>query len=268
MVFSILVTNMENDAYIQLNRAWKSTCKVLLGEEVGDLLEFENYLKLYTDPIIQRKSAISGKEVTISSQRIPRDALLIRNDELEAYAKKVNDIPFDINKIKDMDSLLEVARERAYYAGNTVLGTSKHVLNSHRCVNTTYALGCQDVYDGKYVAFTTSIRNPEYSFGCCWGGDIQFCIKILDPYKITRSMELFHCNVATDCYYSASLEDCTNCIFSFNQRSKNYLIGNVSLAKDKYADLKKKLITELSVYMKKNKAAPSIIDIIRGDNGV
>jgi len=256
---------MDKIAYEQLNRAWKSTCKVLTGEEVGDLLDFRDYLKKYTDPIETRKSKISGEDVTISSNKVPKSASVIGYSELKEYEDRISKLPLDINKIKDIDSILESVKERAYYSGNVVLGNSNHVYLSHRCINTHYALGCQDVYDGKYVAFTTSIRNPQYAFGCCWGGDIQFCIKILDPYKITRSMELFHCNVATDCYYSASLEDCTNCIFSFNQRSKNYMIGNIQLTKDKYSEIKKKLVSEIAVYMKKNKAAPSIIEIIRGD---
>lgn len=257
---------MDKTAYAQLNRSWKSTCRVLVGEEIGDLLEFRNYLKSYTDPIEKRASAISKEDVTISSNRVPKNARLIGHSEMADYQQKISKLPFDINSIKDIDSILEAAKERAYYAGNIVLGNSSNVFLSHRCVNTHYALECQDVYDGKYVAFTTSIRNPESSFGCCWGGDIQFCIKILDPFKITRCMELFHCNVVSDSYYSASLEDCTNCMFSFNQRSKNYLIGNVPLPKDRYAVLKKKLAGEIAEYMKKNKSAPSIIDIISGGN--
>lgn len=258
---------MDKMAYEQLNRAWRNTCKVLVGEEVGDLLNFRDYLKSYTDPIETRKSKLSGNDITISSNRIPKLAPVIGYSELKEYEQKMSSLPLNIDNIKDLDSLLGAVKERAYYTGNIVLGNSSNVYLSHRCINTHYALECQDVYDGKYVAFTTSIRNPEYAFGCCWGGDIQFCIKILDPYKITRSMELFHCNVATDCYYSASLEDCTNCIFSFNQRSKNYLIGNIQLTKDRYADIKKKLISEVAEYMKKNKAAPSIVDIIRGGKG-
>ncbi|MDO8553823.1 MAG: hypothetical protein Q7S22_03380 [Candidatus Micrarchaeota archaeon] len=257
---------MDDVAYQQINKSWKNTCRVLLGDDVGNLMEFRDYLKRYTEPIITRKSHLSNKDITISSERVPKDANVIAYDEMEEYAKRMSKLPFDINKIKDIDSILEIVSERAYYAGNVVLGNSSNVILSHRCINTHYALECQDVYEGKYVAFTTSIRNPENSFGCCLGGDIQFCIKILDPYKTTRCMELFHCNVATDCYYSASLEDCTNSMFSFNQRSKNYIIGNVSLNKEKYAELKKKLVAEIAEYMKKNKSAPSIIDIIRGDS--
>jgi len=256
---------MENEAYYLINKSWRETCKILLGEEVGDLLEFKNYLKRYTDPIEKRKSSISGKDVTISSDRIRKDAPVIAHDEMFVYQKNILDNPFDIDDIKDIDSILNQVRERAAYTGNIVLGTSKYVIDSHRCVNTFYALECQDVYDGKYVAYTTSIYVPSYAFGCRFGSIIQFCINVMDPYKTTRCMELFHCNVVSDSYYSASLENCTNCIFSFNQRSKNYMIGNVALTKERYTELKKKLLAEMADDLKRKKTLPSVIDIIRGE---
>ena len=284
----------------KLNNACQNTCKVLFGKEIGELMEFREYLKRYTDPIEKRKSVLSGKEVTISSKRIPKNAVVIGYEEVEVYenktagmqldvrkfheftdscdriaghldVRKFQDLrtasgrrPLDINNIKDIDSIIETLGEKACYAGNIVLGNSGHIQSSHRCINTFYAMECQDVYDGKYVAFTTSIRSPEYSFGCCFGGEIQFCIKVLDPHKQMRCFETFHCNVVTDSYYSASLEDCSNCLFSFNQRNKHYLIGNVPLARDKYAALKSKLTKEIADDLERKKSLPSVIEIISG----
>jgi hypothetical protein len=248
----------------ELEAAWKSTTKVLLGTEIDDLMAYEDYLKRYTDPIEKRKSAISGREVMISSNRVPKTAPVIGHDEAVEYLKRTS-TSFNINDIKDIDSLLSATKEKAYYSGNVLLGNSIDSKLCHRCVNLSYSYACQDVRDGKYVAFTTSIRCPEYSFGCCFGGDVKFCIKILDPYMTTRCLELFHCNVATDCYYSASLEDSSNCMFSFNQKNKHYLIGNVQLPKDRYAQLKSKLTAEIADELRSKKKLPSIIDVIRGD---
>ncbi|MFH1221760.1 MAG: hypothetical protein V1492_01610, partial [Candidatus Micrarchaeota archaeon] len=146
---------MDSESYNPLNKAWKNTCKILLGEEAGDLLEFRDYLKRYTDPLDKRKSILSGKDVTISSNRIPKNACVIGLEEMNEYQKKTTNMSLNINEIKDIDSIVAAVREKAFYAGNVVLGNSQHVMDSHRCINTSYALECQDVYDGKYVAFTT-----------------------------------------------------------------------------------------------------------------
>jgi len=257
---------MTSQADEPLNKAWKDTCRILLGQEVGELDDFSAYLRRHVEPLERRNSAISGKEVAVSSDKIPKGAPVIAYDEIEEYGKMVAR-PMDVDKIKDLDSLVENTREMAYYAGNIVLGNSRGAAGSHRCVNVCHALECKDVYDGKYIAYTSSIRSPEYSFGCCFGGDIQFCIKALDPYKQIRCMETFHCNVASDSYYSATLEDCTNCIFSFNQKNRHYMIGNVSLPRDRYAALKAKLVGEIADELRRKKSLPSIIGIISGKGG-
>ena len=87
-------------------------------------------------------------------------------------------------------------------------------------------------------------------------------IKTLENYNMTRCMETVHINTASDRYFSASLEECTNCIFSFNQRNKHYLIGNLALEKEKHAQLKGKILEELADELKRKKKVPSIIDII------
>ncbi|MBI5046375.1 hypothetical protein HZC07_01445, partial [Candidatus Micrarchaeota archaeon] len=149
-------------------------------------------------------------------------------------------------------------------AGNIVLGNSSNTTNCNRCVNVNYALECQDMYDGKYIAYSSSMRNANYSFGIAVGGDTEFCIKTLENYHMVRCMETVHINTAADCYFCASLENCTNCIFSFNQRSKHYLIGNLQLTKEKYAELKSKILTEVGDELKRKKRVTSIIEIISG----
>jgi hypothetical protein len=54
-------------------------------------------------------------------------------------------------------------------------------------------------------------------------------------------------------------------MFSFNQRHKSYLIGNVQLTKEKYGELKAKLVGEIRDEFKRKKKLPSVIEIISGN---
>ncbi len=80
----------------ELESAWRATTKVLLGREIPNLLDYEDYLKRYTDPIEKRTSAISKKEVIISSNRIPSNAPVIGHDEAEYYAKLAAILSIDL----------------------------------------------------------------------------------------------------------------------------------------------------------------------------
>ncbi len=257
----------DDDTYAALNRAWKSTCKAVLKDEVGDLLDYRDYLKRYTDPMETRKSSISGEDVSVSSGRFGSDARFLGNSEAAEYERRLAAMPLDINSIKDMDSMVEAISERACYAGNIVLGNSSNVVRSHRVVNTNYALECQDIYDGKYVAYSSSMRYPEYFFGGGVGGNAQFCIKTQENFRMARCMETIHVNVASDCYFSASLENCSDCMFSFNQQSQHFLIGNLQLQKDAYVALRDKLLAEIRDTLQRDKSVISIAEIIGGTHG-
>jgi len=258
---------IEEDVYGPLNKAWKATCKAVLKDDIGNLLDYQDYLRRYTDPMELKRSSLSGAGVTISSGCFSKDARFISNSEIPEYDRKLAAMPLDINSIKDIDSVIEATSERAYYAGNIVLGNSAHVVRSHRVVNANYALECQDVYDAKYVAYATSMRFLEYFFGGGVGSTSQFCIKTQENYRMVRCMETVHINVAADCYFSASLEHCSDCMFSFNQRSRQFLIGNLQLQKDSYMTLKDKLLAEIRDTLQRDKSVVSIADLMGGKHG-
>ena len=62
---------------------------------------------------------------------------------------------------------------------------------------------------------------------------------------------------SSDCFYSHGLSSCMECMFSFNLKSKRYVIGNLSLSKDKYYSLKDKLLAEIRERLKKTRGSHS-----------
>ncbi|MFH1306813.1 MAG: hypothetical protein ABIH83_04145, partial [Candidatus Micrarchaeota archaeon] len=62
---------------MDINDAWKSTCKVVLGEEIGELQEYEKYLSKYVEPIYEKSSTLSGKKVIISRPSFCKNANFI-----------------------------------------------------------------------------------------------------------------------------------------------------------------------------------------------
>ncbi len=248
-----------------INLAWKSTCKILLGDEIGDMGEYVGYLSQYNEPVRKANSCFSGTEI-IASPEIPPYARVFGHSELENYQKRINTSSFSINKIKDLDSLLEEITERVYYTGNIVLGESGNVVLSNRCSNCWHVYNSQEVYDSKYVAYTTKARYGEYSFGSNCIGETQFAIRCFETYKDTRCMESVRIYTSSDCYYTGNIDGCTNCMFSFNLRNKHYRIGNLELQKDKYLVLKAKLIMEMRETLGRKKTIPGVIELLGGKN--
>lgn len=248
-----------------VNNSWKSTCKILLGDEIGDIAHYEKYLMKYVDEKKKVKSALSGKEVAISDS-MHANASFISNDELEEYRKKTENIKLDVNNIKDFDSIQEQLQEIFYYSGNLIFGNSEDITSSSRCGNSFHVHESQDVYDSKYVVYSCLVRYGEYIFGSNAIGETQFGIKNFETYRDSRCMETIRNYTSSDCYYTGTLEGCNNCMFSFNLRNKSYRIGNHELPKDRYSTLKTKLIEDIRETLRTKKDLLSIVDLVNGGN--
>lgn len=248
---------------MDISSAWKGTCKVLLGGEVGELDLFRDYLVRYVEPVHQKKSAISGKPVSISSSEFCSAARFISRDETEEYNQRLHQVKLDLNALKDIDSAVAALGEHLDYCGNSVTGNSQGVEASDSCSNCFFVSNSNELYDCKNMAYCSVLRFCENSFGSSGGGESKFMIKCFEVFQQTRCMETFRAYTSADCYYSANLEGCTQCLFSFNQRNKSRLIGNRPFSADEYNKLKAKLTEDIRSELAAKKSLPSIVDIIR-----
>ncbi len=249
---------------MDINDAWKSTCKILLGDEIGGMEKYGDYLRRYVDTVNEKSSSLSGKKVAISSENICKGAKFISHDEVEQYFKSVSSAPVSINDIKDIDSAVEAVQERAYYCGNIVLGNSGNVEKSNRCINTFYVYESQDVYDSKYVAYSCTVRYGDYIFGSNSIGETKFGIKNFETYRDVRCMETIRTYNSSDCHFTGNVEASNNCMFTFNVRNRSHMIGNNQFSKEEYHELKAKLLEDVRETLKAKKTIPGIVDIIRG----
>ena len=251
----------------ELDSAWKSTCRLLLGQEIGDLEGYEENLQYLIPPIVNRTSALSGREVAVDEGFITPAQRIISSDEAEAYHKEMEKKPFDINSIKDIDSLLEAARERAYYAGNIYLGNTKNAAGSNHVFESYEVCASQQVFQSKYVAHSYIARYAENIYGCLDNVKSRFSINSYEVFESSRLVETYRTYSSSDCYYTCNLEDCQDCLFCFNLRKKNRHIGNIGLERGRFMELKTKLVQEMRQRFEKDRELPSIIDIVSEVDG-
>ena len=255
---------MNNATYDSVNKAWKGTCKSIFGEEIGELKEYEAYLRegLIGKPV---KSHFSGKELWVVSTAHHKNAKFFDYEKERSHAEKTLSKPTNINDIKDIDSLLNAVKEKALYSGNTVLGNSKNVEYSDTIVDSMSILNSSMIIGNKYVAYAYLSQYTECSFGSTSSGQSAHIIRCFYNNSIKRCFECSTSVALSDSYFSYNCLNSTDCMFSFNLRGKQYMIANVQLEKQQYADLKKKLLVEITEKLKGKKRFDfSIIDIVNG----
>ena len=244
--------------YDTLNKAWKSTCRVVLGGEVGELSDFEGWLGEYLPPAGKRVSAVSGKPVTLANPHYPDAARFVSMEE--ATGRKVDAL--GINEIKDIDSIVRAVSEQWEYTGNRVLGNSALVESSDIVADSQSVWGSTDISQSQYVYSSFLVRSDsKYVFGSGWFGRTQFAIRHVGGFSNSRIMESPMVTDSSDIFFSHSLAGCMDVMFSFSQRSRRHMIGNLELPKDKYTALKAKLLAEVREELAAKKRFPSLMEM-------
>ena len=258
------LNQVERETLLHIDKAWASACRAILDGEICPVRELEGYLTRYGEPCHAEKSAISGKPVTVFGS-YPKGTRFLLDEEMPQYMERAAKAKLDINSIKDIDSASQALSEISMYAGNIVLGKSGYTARSTRIVDSTFVYQSSDVIYSKYVAYTQIAKYAESVFGCASAGKhTKFAIASAETFEANRIFECYYLYSSSDCAYSANLENCQECMFSFNLRGKRRCIGNLELPREKYSELRAKLLSEARSDLKEKHAAPSIFDIIAG----
>jgi len=240
-----------------VDAAFRKLCAILFGKEVGGLLEFEPYLKECMLPYAIMGGKENAGKIFLAGPYYPASAAFISPQEIPSATSK----QFSINDIKDVDSLFRAASEGAAYCGNKTFG------RSHNIGMVDNAIDCIDVYNAHNVrnvkkgAYISCVRESEYVFGIPAFPKINYSMRCLEGINANRMFETYYSNHCSDTYYSFNCYSCSDVIFGFNLRGKRHVIGNVQLQREKYAELKTKLVGEMAALLSENKRIFSISDL-------
>jgi hypothetical protein len=250
---------------MDLPQAFKATCKILFGQEIGEVAEFDAYLK---EGLVGKKgkSLFSGKPIWVTSEEYcPKAKFFDFNDEQQQFHSTLAK-PIAIDDIKDIDSLLSAVSEKLVYSGNKVLGNSHFVANSDNVSDSAYVQDSSMIVKGKFVHSCYLMNESEYVFGCASSGESSYLMRCYYNNTLKRCFECSLTVGSSDCYFTYNLTACNDCMFSFNLRNARNMLGNVQFPKDQYAELKKKLLGEMADELKRKKRMSlCIVDILNRD---
>lgn len=246
---------------MSLNDSFKSACRVLFGSEIGELSDFKPYFLSMVDQPTLAKSALTGAQVYLSRPHYTKEARFLDVSEAASPAAAG---ALSINDIKDIDSALSALSEKMAYCGNKNLGRNADVAESDMCNDSISVLSSQNVIESKYVAYCNGIRKSEHTYGCQLGGEVGFAIHSQVFFYSSRCFDSYLCVKSSDLYSCFNCKNSHDAIFCFNQESASHAIGNLKLPKEKYLELKKKLLSEIAGELCEKKHFPSIFEAAGG----
>jgi len=253
---------MASQTYETLNKAWKSTCRTVLGDEIGELEDYGEWLSLHMDPFRVRKSCVSGSDVYCAVPYYCENGKFISLEEVD-FNKRFE--PLTINEIKDIDSIAQAIKERFAYCGNVVLENSKNVYQSSNVQNSYHILNSNFTSDCEYLAYCSNTRRDKYCFGVKTDVESNHVIRGFEGHRNSRCFEEWFCITNSDVYCSFGVWNSQDMMFCFNLDNKRLHIGNIQLTKDRYLSIKAKLLEDIRGELIKKKSFPSLMDMIVED---
>ena len=241
-----------------LEKSWRATCRVLFGREIGPLGKYRDWLSVHLPKSARRESHLSGKEVILAMDAYPKSARFISESELvqnRGYGLGINDI-------KDIDSVIEALAGKCEYAGNRFLGNSAHVEASDIVIDSQYVNNSTNIEESAYVDSSFMVRRgSKYAFGSGYFGQSEFIVRVVGTFNSKRCFESYFVPDSSDAYFCESCFGCRELLFCFGQRSASYRIGNLALPKEKYLQLKEKLLGEVASELEREGRFPTLLEI-------
>jgi hypothetical protein len=252
-----------------LEKAFASTTSVLFGAPLFGIGRYGGWLDEYAKGApLKAKSALSGKPLLLTNLlfhlRIKDNS--IRLDEFETAGRRsIGDRELGALSLSNAAELL---KEIKMISPEAIIEPNIAVEDCAFCYTSSNCYKSLAVIQSKFCAYSFWPRESEYAFGCRYLFSSMFCVRCYHSQKLTRCFEVEGSTGCSDCYFCHNCENVQESMFCFNAKGLRHAIGNRELGREKYMEIKKRVLGGIYNHLEKEKRLePSIYNIGCGKNG-
>ena len=229
-----------------IETAFQSLSKVLLGRELAGVQSYAAWLERDVRMPTSHKSALSSQDVYLSFFSFFRETAerVIKLDEGEKLGEK--SITKDDAQRLGLSNAAKILEGIKLYAAESKVGDNLEVEEVGQHGYSSYCYHGDSFVYSKYCAYTMWPRSSEYVFGSDFVFSSKFCLKCYSSVNLTRCFEVSHSVDCSDCYFCHNCENVHDSMFCFNVKNMRNAIGNVELPREKYLEVKKRVLAQLS----------------------
>ena len=226
--------------------AFSKITRVLLGADLGNLDDYEGWLKRG----VRWKRGVRS-EVSKETVFVPKLAFfdLAKRGFVrmkESYALGEQPSPVKSLEKLSLGNAGSLLKGILYFTPEAVVGESVGVEDMCTYFSSQYSIRGVYSNQSKLTAYCYWPRNSEYAFGCSMLFSSRFCIHCYNSENLTRCFELSDSHSCTGCYFCHNCENVHDSMFCFNTKNKRYAVGNVEVGRERYARLKGMMLREIS----------------------
>lgn len=239
----------------EIEAAFGSTTSIVLGKKLTNLDGYGGWL---TEHVLAKvntaKSVKSGNPVYMPTlgfyEKIGRNALTLA-ESFEHGKQSLSEA-----------EVLDLGMSNASAVLKDIKATTPEVvfdknIGTEECADygpTQYCYRSGYAWFEKYCGYCFWARTSEYMFGCSSILDSKFCIKCCDSTNLTRCFEAADAVNCSGLYFCHNVENVHESMFCFNTKNKRYAIGNLEVGREKYMEMKKRLVAEIADELERKKS--------------
>lgn len=238
----------------EIEEVFQTLTEVLFSRKLSGLSAYGDWLLRDTRRPSESKSPLSGK-VVFSPPLLfyaPASRGAIKAGEVEGVSA------LELGRSAAMGFTLEDApatlRSIAFHTPEKILGRNEQVVECYPpYIDSSYCYRCTSFANCKYCAYSFWPRDSEAVFGSDTLFSSKYCLKCYNSLNLSRCFEVSQSSHCSDCYFCHNCDACSDCMFCFNAKALRYAIFNREIGREKYMEVKKRVIQDIAVRLEKNK---------------
>lgn len=236
---------------------------IVLGTKLIGMDDYGPWLVRGIQATEEVKSVYSGKMVYMPPfdfYRVIKNRLVQFKEAFDVIGKK------QLSK-DELDKLTianasKIVKEISVTTSDTELGVSKQMTECAVYYNCFNCYRTSLVFQAKSCLYCFWPRMTNFSIGCHYLFDSQFCVKCYNSENLNRCLELSDCNNCTDSMFCYNCESLSDCMFCYNAKNMRHAICNVQVDTETYKKIKALILGQIISELKQTKSFRwSIYDI-------
>ncbi len=237
----------------RIERAFQETTAIVLGKRHEGIDDYGAWLSEYSIGLTQAKSCASGAGLQLPEysnyMKFPGDRLLSM-EEADALGERLW-----LRKEEAMGLSLANAGKAlagiAFFSPEWKIGKRMNIIDSPLNIDSTDCYRSILAIESKCCAHSYIARNAENVFGVYYSRLSSFVLRCSQSVKLSRCFECDSCRDCTDCYFCHNCENVHDSMFCFNAKNLRYAIGNAEMPREKYMEVKKRVLDGINRRLEK-----------------
>ncbi len=253
VLLAVRVVGM-NEVGNEYEKVFQTVTSVVLGKKLTGHQDYERWLTRQVSTMGKAKSAMSGQPLLFPEFPFytPITHRMLSQEEAYGVAGRKHLSEEQVLGLS-LANAAEALKGISITTTDTVMGACSLMTECAMYYDSTTCYRTALINMSKGILYTFWSRHSEYLLGCHYGFSCSFCMRCFYSENLTRCFEVSDSANCSDCYFCYNCENLQDCMFCFNTKAKKYAIANVELPREKYKEIKQKVLDSIVKKLEKGK---------------